>query len=129
IEGTQADYQGRSQEIYRGDPARSVRVKNYLLRARVYVDAGGGQRVQVELELRRHRADVARRLRYLEGGPRQNQRGLRQEFEADESAARSVLSKGDQRISTFMAQRRCGGSEKRNSRAGLQHGSRIFRPI
>ena len=57
----------------------STGLQDHLLRPGLHADARGGQGVQLEPQLRRHRADVARRLHHPLRLPGQDQGGLRQE--------------------------------------------------
>ena len=62
-------FHGRQGGLYRGYPASAVCLQDRLLRARLRVDAHGGGELRLEPELRRHRADVARRVHYPQRVP------------------------------------------------------------
>ena len=65
--------------------------KTGLLRAGLHAAARGRQGVQVESQLRRHRADVARRLHHPLRLPGQDQGGFRPRRGPEQPAARPVL--------------------------------------
>ena len=67
----------RPQGVHRRYPAGAAGFEDRLLRAGLHAAARGGQRVQVESELRRNRHDVARRLHHPPRLPRQDQGGVR----------------------------------------------------
>src|SRR5688572_18339705 len=66
------------ESLHRGYQKRALRLENGQLRARLYVNARRGKRIQVELKLWRYRFDVARRLHHSLAFPRKDQGGLRQ---------------------------------------------------
>jgi 6-phosphogluconate dehydrogenase len=57
--------------------AGALRLQDRQLRPGLHADAGGGQGIRLEPQLRRHRPDVARRLHHPQRLPRQDQGGLR----------------------------------------------------
>jgi 6-phosphogluconate dehydrogenase len=67
--------------------ARALLLEDDFLRAGVHAAARGGERGEVESQLRRHRAHVARGLHHPQPLPGKDQRGIRQKSAAHESAA------------------------------------------
>ncbi len=57
---SQGEVRRRQEGLRRGHPAGAARLQDRLLRPGLHADARGGQGIQVEPELRRHRHDVAR---------------------------------------------------------------------
>ncbi len=80
----------------------------------------------MESQLRRHRADVARRLHHPLAFPRQDQGSLRQQSEADEPAAGRLFPRRNQTLPERLAQRRRDGGQTGHSRAGVQHRARVL---
>ena len=82
---------GRSRRARRRSAAGALCIEDHQLRAGLSVVARGGADVQVESELRRHRARVARRLHHPLGVPRRHQEGVRSRARPRQPAAGSVL--------------------------------------
>ena len=74
---TDAQIHRRQEGVHRRHRPRALRVEDRLLRAGLPDDAGRGGRVQMGPQLRRDRADVARRLHHPLEVPRQDQGGVR----------------------------------------------------
>ena len=68
-------------------------LQDHLLHPGLHADAGRGARVQVESQLRRHRADVARRLHHPLRLPGQDQGSVRQEPAASATCCSTPTSK------------------------------------
>ena len=113
--------QATRKAVHRRHPRRALRLEDRQLRAGLHAHARGGRRIQLEPQLRRHRADVARRLHHPQRVPRQDQGSLRQESEADEPAARPLFPQANQALPEGLAQRRGHGGQEGHSGAGLQH--------
>ena len=71
---------------------RRSRLEDRLLRPGLHADAEAAKDVRLAAQLRRDRADVARRLHHPLGLPRQDQGGLRRRGRAEQPAARPLLS-------------------------------------
>ncbi len=98
LHGPEARRDRRSQGVHRRRAARAVLLEDHLLRAGLHAAARGGEGAGLESELRRHRADVARRLHHPQPLPGQDQGSVRQESEADQSAAGRFLQQAAERI-------------------------------
>ena len=77
----------KEKGVHRRHHERALRLENRQLRAGLHAHARGGEGIRMESQLRRHRADVARRLHHPLAFPRQDQGSLRQQSEAHEPAA------------------------------------------
>jgi len=78
----------RPREVHRRYSPGALCVEDRVLRAGVYADAGGREGIQLEAQLRRYRADVARWMHHPQPFSGTDQRSVREDPEADQSAAR-----------------------------------------
>ena len=129
LKGPRPENLRRPRQIHRRHPPRALCLEDHFLRAGLHADARRGQGIQVEPELRRHRADVARRLHHPQPVPGQDQGGLRRESEAHESAARQIFPEGDQGLPAFVAQCRGHGGQEGHSDAGVFHRAQLLRRV
>ena len=67
------------QGVHQLDSRCALRLEDHQLCPGLHADAGGGQGIQLEPQLRRHRPDVARRLHHPLPLPGQDQGGVRQQ--------------------------------------------------
>ena len=129
LQRPEADVHRRQQGVHPRPVARALRVEGGVVRAGLRADARRGRRVQVGPDVRRHRAPVARRLHHPLGVPGQDQRGLRQEPQALEPAARPVLPRAHRVVAGGVAARGRRGDHQRHLDPGHHDRAQLLRRL
>ena len=114
-----AAFRRRQNRVHRRHPAGVVRFENRVVCAGVRTDAGGGRDLRLEIELRRDRADVARRLHYPLGVFGENQGGVRPAARSAESALRPIFHGKRRRRASRVAQGGRRRAAERHSDSGV----------
>jgi 6-phosphogluconate dehydrogenase len=120
---------GGSRGLYRERAAGALLLEDHLVRAGLYAVARGGEEFRLAREHGRHCADVARRLHHSQPVPGQNQRGVRQESPAAQSAVRQFLCGRAERVSGVVAQGGGQGHCARRAGSGVFDGAGLLRRL
>ena len=130
LTGPKTRLEGDKKQLVEDIRRGAARLQDRLLRAGLHAHERSREGVQVEPELRRHRADLARRLHHPLRVPWQDQGSLRPQARAQQPAAGPVLQGRHRQLPG----RPGGGWSRRPSQSGvpgpgLHHRARLLRRL
>ena len=110
--------QRRQTAVYQRPGKCNLCIENRFVCPGLRPDDGSRKGIQLEVELRRYRSDVARRMYYSIGIPERYQKCIRPKSKSSQPAARPILQRTGRGCSGRMETCLCHSFGKRNSGSG-----------